>query len=184
MPWSRTGRNEPAPAEPPEVLELSWEVFGELCRALAVKVANSGYEPTLVVGIAKAGVIPGAVIASMLGCEFASMKISRRAGSERVRTRPKLLSAAPVEAAGRRVLIVDEICTTGETLRLALAVVRNVKPADIRTATSFVKLGGYKPDFYAIETDALVIFPWDRQIVNERGELVVNPTYEGLISEE
>ena len=45
------------------VLELTWEVFGELCRVLAVKVATDGYEPELVIGIAKAGVIPGAVIA-------------------------------------------------------------------------------------------------------------------------
>src|SRR5690606_16409153 len=137
----------------------------------------------LVVGIAKAGVIPGAVIASILDCDFSSMKISRHAGGDEIRAQPKILSAAPRDAAGRRVLIVDEICTTGATLRLALTAVRNVKPADVMTATSFVKLGGYKPDFYAIETDALVIFPWDRQVVDEEGELVVNPTYEGLISE-
>ncbi len=181
MHWPRTGRNEPTPTESQEVLELTWEVFGELCRALAVKVANSGYDPDLIVGIAKAGVIPGAVIASMLGCEFSSMKISRRAGADRVRARPKLFSAAPVEAAGRRVLVVDEICTTGDTLRLALAAVRNVQPADVKTATSFVKFGGYKPDFYAIETDAVVIFPWDRHVVDERGNLVINPAYQGLV---
>jgi len=183
MPQSRKVHRSPEPGAPEDVLELTWEVFGELCRALAVKVAHSGYEPELVVGIAKAGVIPGAVIASILGCDFSSMKISRRAGADRVRAQPRVLSAAPREAAGRRVLIVDEICTTGDTLRLALAAVRSVNPADVKTATSFVKLGGYKPDFYAIETDALVIFPWDRQILNEEGELIVNPTYEGLISE-
>ncbi|HEX7090695.1 MAG TPA: phosphoribosyltransferase family protein [Longimicrobiales bacterium] len=183
MPLSPHLREDPAPGTPEDVLELTWEVFGELCRALAVKVANSGYMPDLVVGIAKAGVIPGAVIASILDCDFSSMKISRHAGGDRVRAQPKVLSAAPREAAGRRVLIVDEICTTGETLRLALTGIRNLKPADVKTATSFVKLGGYKPDFFAIETDALVIFPWDRQIVGEAGELIVNPTYEGLISE-
>lgn len=183
MPLSPNERQNPAPGAPEDVLELTWEVFGELCRALAVKVANSGYAPDLVVGIAKAGVIPGAVIASILDCDFSSMKISRHAGGDRVRAQPRVLSAAPRDAAGRRVLIVDEICTTGDTLRLALAAVRSVNPADVRTATSFVKLGGYKPDFYAIETEALVIFPWDRQIVDEEGELIVNPTYEGLISE-
>jgi hypothetical protein len=74
------------------------------------------------------------------------------------------------------VLIVDEICTTGETLRMALAAVRAVRPAEVRTATSFVKAGGYKPDFFAVETDAAVIFPWDRQVVTEAGELVENPS--------
>src|SRR5690606_24209975 len=65
MPLSPNERQNPAPGAPEDVLELTWEVFGELCRALAVKVANSGYTPDLVVGIAKAGVIPGAVIASI-----------------------------------------------------------------------------------------------------------------------
>jgi uncharacterized protein len=163
-----------------EFLELSWELFGELCRVLAVRVATSGYRPELVIGIAKAGVIPGAVVASILRCDFYSLKISRDAGGERVRARPKILSAAPKEAAGRRVLIVDEICTSGETLRLALNALRQVQPAEVKTATSLIKVGGYRPDFYALETSATVAFPWDRHVVNDAGEIVVNPMYAGL----
>ena len=37
-----------------------------------------------------------------------------------VRQRPSILSAAPRQARGRRVLIVDEITTSGETLRWTL----------------------------------------------------------------
>ena len=163
-----------------EFLELSWEFFGELCRVLAVKIATSGYEPDLVVGIAKAGVIPGAVVSSILRRDFYSLKISRDLGIERVRARPKIFSAAPVEAARKRVLIVDEICTSGETLRIAVNAIRQVNPAEIRTATSLVKHGGFRPDFFALETGATVVFPWDRQIVNEAGEIVPNPMYAGL----
>jgi hypoxanthine phosphoribosyltransferase len=162
-----------------DFFELSWEFFGELCRVLAVKVAASGYRPDLVIGIAKAGVIPGAVVASILQCDFYSLKISRDLGVERVRARPKILSTAPREAAGKSVLIVDEICTSGETLRLAVNAVRQVNPDELKTATSLVKYGGYKPDFYALETENTVIFPWDRQVVNEQGEVVVNPLYQG-----
>lgn len=161
------------------VLELTWEVFGELSRALAVNVARS-YDPELIIGIAKAGVIPGAVISSVLRRDFFSMKITRHSGMEEVTEQPRLLTAAPPQARGKRVLIVDEICTTGETLRMAIAAVRAVRAADIRTATSFVKSGHYKPDFYAVETDATVIFPWDRQVVADSGELVENPAYRHL----
>ena len=161
------------------VLELSWEVFGELCRALAIKVAQSGYHPDLVIGIAKAGVIPGAVIASMLNCDFFSMKISRDIGVERVRARPKLLSAAPREAAGKKVLIVDEIATSGETLRMALNALRSVAPAEMKTAVSFAK-GKYLPDYFALQTEGTIIFPWDRQIVDQQGELLANPDYDHL----
>ena len=181
MPVSRTNprwtRDEPADTG---VLELTWEVFGELCRALAVKVAQSGYKPDLIIGIAKAGVIPGAVIASILRCDFFSMKISRDVGVERVRARPKIFSSAPREAAGKQVLIVDEIATSGETLRMALNAVRQVGPADMKTAVSFAK-GNYAPDFYALKTEATIIFPWDRQVVDEVGQLLVNPMYEELL---
>ena len=109
------------------------------------------------------------------------MKITRRSGTELVRERPTILTSAPQQAQGQRVLIVDEICTTGQTLKIATSSLRNVKPADIKTATGFVKLGKFKPDFYAIETDATVIFPWDRQVVDDDGELVPNPMYEHLL---
>jgi hypoxanthine phosphoribosyltransferase len=164
-----------------DIFELTWEFFGELCRVLAVKVWSSGYRPDLVVGIAKAGVIPGAVVASILRCDFYSLKISRDLGAERVRARPRIFSAAPREAADKKVLIVDEICTSGETLRLALNALRQVNPSDLRTATSLVKHGGYKPDFSALETEATTIFPWDRQVVNQAGDIVTNPLYEDLI---
>src|SRR5262245_65490075 len=114
VPRTKTRWRQDAPIDN-GVLELSWEVFGELCRALAMKVAQSGYRPDLVIGIAKAGVIPGAVVASILRCDFFSMKISRDDGVERVRARPKIFSAAPREAAGNNVLIRDEIATTGDT---------------------------------------------------------------------
>ena len=162
------------------VLELTWEVFGELCRALAVKVAQSGYRPDLVVGIAKAGVIPGAVIASILRCDFFSMKITRDVGVERVRARPKLLSAAPREASGKRVLIVDEIATSGETLRMALNALRSVAPAEMKTAVSFAK-GKYLPDYFALQTEATIVFPWDKQVIDTGGELLTNPDYDDLV---
>lgn len=166
---------------PQEHIEVDWAMFGELCRALALKVARD-YDPEVIVGIARAGVIPGAVIASMLHLDFYSMKISRRDGDETVRDRPEIFSAAPRQVRGRRVLIVDEITTSGDTLRLALAAVRDVHPAEVRTATSFARNTGYQPDYSALTMDANVIFPWDRKVFDGE-DFVVNPRYEGIIDD-
>ncbi len=163
------------------VLELSWELFGELCRALAVKVAQD-YDPEVVVGIAAAGVIPGAVIAAMLQKDFHAIKITRRESEGGARGRPEILSAAPPQLAGKRVLLVDEICESGDTLRLALAAVRDVGPTEVRTATSLIHEGGYVPDYYALCTEATVVFPWDREIM-QSGKLVPNPGYEELLED-
>ncbi len=171
------------PVDPEQsTLELSWELFGELCRALALRVTRD-YDPEVVVGIAAAGVIPGAVVAAMLRRDFYAIKITRLSGDSGVRARPEILSAAPPQLAGRRVLLVDEICDSGDTMRLALAAVRDVSPAEVRTATSLVREGGYVPDYYAVETAGTVIFPWDREVLDS-GQLVENPEYEGLLNDD
>ncbi len=157
--------------------ELSWELFGELCRALAVKVAHD-YRPELVIGVATAGVLPAATVAAMLGTDFESMRVTRRERGALVHAYPRVLSPTPVSARGRRVLIVDEITTSGDTLRLALAAVREVGPAEVRTATSFVRPRQYRPDYHALETESLVVFPWDRQVVGPGG-LETGPMYAG-----
>jgi uncharacterized protein len=159
-----------------EYLDLTWEMFGELCRALALKVARD-YDPEVVVGIARAGALPGAIVATILDVDFYSMKISRH-DDDIVRERPEVLSAAPPEATGRRILIVDEVTTSGQTLRMALAAVRAVQPLEVRTATSFSRRQGYRPDYSALETEAEVILPWDL-VVFDSDELVRNPRYEG-----
>ncbi|HEX7241929.1 MAG TPA: phosphoribosyltransferase family protein [Longimicrobiaceae bacterium] len=176
MPYTVPNPLEPGSAGHQPAFELSWELFGELCRVLALRVARD-YDPEVVVGIATAGVLPAAVVASILQVDFFSIKISRREQGERVHDYPRLMSGAPPQVRGRRVLVVDEITTSGDTLRLALAAVRENDPADVRTATSFVKPGGYRPDYHALETGSLIVFPWDRQVVSDDGELVVHPAY-------
>jgi hypoxanthine phosphoribosyltransferase len=152
------------------VLEVDWPFFGELCRALALRVARE-YQPEIVLGIAKAGVIPGVVVASILQCEFTSMAVTRReAGSQ-----PVLVSGPPATVRGRRILVVDETCDTGSTMRLALNEVRELRPAEVRSAVSF-KTGDYAPDFHAFETENFIILPWDREII-QGGELVMRPDY-------
>ncbi len=159
-----------APSGPRGVLEVDWPFFGEICRALALRVARD-YQPEIVLGVAKAGVIPGVVVASILQCEFSSMTVTRREDG----AAPVLVSGPPQTVRGRRILLVDETCDTGSTMKLALSEVRALNPAEVRTAVSF-KTGEYAPDYHAFETENFIILPWDREIV-QGGELVVRPEY-------
>ena len=78
------------------VLEVDWPFFGELCRALALRVARE-YQPEIVLGIAKAGVIPGVVVASILQCDFSSMVVTRKDAD----SQPILVSGPPPSIKGR-----------------------------------------------------------------------------------
>jgi uncharacterized protein len=163
-----------AAAGPRGVLEVDWPFFGEICRALAMRVARE-YEPEIVLGIAKAGVIPGVVVASILQSEFASMAVTRRDPD----APPVLVSGPPASIVGRRVLVVDETCDTGSTMKLALNEVRAQRPAEVRSAVSF-KTGDYVPDYFAFETENFIILPWDREIIQD-GEIIMRPDYESRL---
>ena len=152
------------------VMEVDWLLFGELCRALALRVAHD-YQPEVVLGVAKAGVIPGVVVASILQIDFASMVVTRTDADQD----PVLVSGPPATIRGRRVLIVDETCDTGSTMRLALSEVRALQPAQVRTAVS-IRTGEYAPDYHAFETENFIVLPWDREIIRG-GELVMRPDY-------
>jgi uncharacterized protein len=163
------------------VFNVEWPLFGELSRSLALKVARA-YDPDIVIGIANAGVVPGAVIAAILDREFHSILVSRRHRAEHVRATPAVFGQAPHEVRGHRVLLVDETCDSGETMRLAVSAIVNAGAAEVRTAVAF-RTGEYEPDFHAIATQSTVILPWDREVLVE-GELVPNPRYAEALQEE
>ena len=156
------------------VMEVDWPFFGELCRGLALKVWRD-YEPDLVVGIANAGVIPGAVISAILRVDFASVALTRHREGEA----PALVSRPTLSPRGHRVLLVDETCDSGDTMRLAASVMREEGAKALKTAVSF-GTGAYKPDYVAMQTKAFIILPWDRWVIAD-GELVVRPDYEDAL---
>ena len=160
------------------VLQVEWPLFGELSRALALRVSRE-YELDMVVGIATAGVVPGAVIAAMLGKEFHSIVISRKFRADSVRETPAVFGAAPHEVRGMRVLIVDETCDSGDTMRMAVAAIVNAGAKEVRTAVGF-RTGSYAPDFHGLATESTIVLPWDREVIVD-GELMANPLYADVL---
>jgi hypoxanthine phosphoribosyltransferase len=121
-----------------------------------------------VVGVAHGGVFVGGALASALGADFFPVRISRRS---RVHTnkakRPRLFGSMPRELKGKRVLIVDDVSASGETLTLAKKLALKVGVRTLRTATLVKRTDGYAADFTALTSDALFVFPWDYSDVTE-----------------
>lgn len=160
------------------VFEVEWPLFGELSRALALKVVR-GYDPEIIIGIATAGVVPGAVIAAILDRDFHSIVVSRRYQAEVIRDAPAMIGTVPAAVRGHRVLLVDETCDSGATLRLARSAVTEAGATEVRTAVAF-RTGSYEPDYHALATESTIVLPWDREVLFE-GELVPNPLYRETI---
>jgi hypoxanthine phosphoribosyltransferase len=146
------------------VTSVSWEEFGALAARLAELVEPSGVE--VVLGVARAGLFPATAVACALRRELYPVRLSRRVDDEvRFRT-PVWRTPVPDAVAGQAVAIVDEIADTGETLALVAAQARDLGAARVLTAALVSHTwANPAPDVSALVTDALVLFPWDRQVL-------------------
>ncbi len=159
----RLGAAKRSPRSRKGVREISWEAFGELAHALAARIGES-FRPQLVVGIAKGGLVVGGALAAALDIDFYPVRLE---GSGREAEHSPHLPAASDRlpaVAGKRVLVVDDVCRSGRTLSRASALVRRGGPAAVRTATVIARPRGGRPDWSAIRTEDVAVFPWDYQL--------------------
>src|SRR5262245_35669895 len=96
-------------------------MFGLACRHLARLVVNDGYQPDLVLSIARGGLFPAGALSYALEVKNLQMvNVEFYTADEEHGDVPVMLAPIPTAAEldGRRVLIVDDVADTGATLAL------------------------------------------------------------------
>jgi len=164
------------------VRPISWDDFHGLVKALAVAVAP--WRPEVVLPVLRGGAYPGALLAHILQVEVYPVRLTRRQDDVVVRETPLWLVEPPAAVAGRRVLVVDEMCSTGETLRLVRERALALGAAAARTATLYAHTWGVDAvDTIGLITDELVLNPWDREIYRD-GAFQFHPEYVAALAEQ
>ncbi len=157
------------------VYPISWEDFHGLCKALAASVSH--FQPEIVVPIGRGGYYPGTLLAHLLQIEIYPVRISRRVHDLVQYNDPQWIIAPPPAIAQRRVLVVDEICDSGETLRLVKEKCQALGAATVKSAVLYSHTKAVSvPDYIGIITDELLLNPWDREIFRD-GEFYFHPEY-------
>lgn len=164
-------------ALPSAVHEVSWADFDRLVQEMARALAKA-FKPDAVVGIAHGGVFVGGALASALARDFYPVRISRRSRDHQA-DRPRLRGQMPRELKGRRVVIADDIASSGDTLELATALARAAGATQVATATLVSRPRGFRPDFAAVMADDFFVFPWDYQPVAQDARFDVDPDQAG-----
>lgn len=142
---------------------LSWPIFGEASRELAGQVLRSGFEPDVVVAIARGGMLLAGSIAYALGsksCGALNVEFYTGVGTrlDEPVVLPPMLDQGALE--GKRVLLVDDVSDSGRTLALVLGMLRG-GGADVRSVCLYSKPGTVQePDFVWKTTDRWINFPW------------------------
>lgn len=148
--------------------EITWERFGELSRALTEKLA--GNQVDMVIGIARAGLFPGTAVACALRRELNPVRVTRRVNDVVQYKSPIWRVDVPATVAGQKVAVVDEIADTGETLALVAARTLERGARQVWTLSLVAhSWANPAPDFTALITDALIVFPWDKQVLTSDG---------------
>lgn len=154
---------------------ISWDDFHGLVKALARAVA--AWQPEIVLPVLRGGAYPGALLAHILQVEVLPVRLTRRVDDIVVRESPVWLVEPPAAVAGRRVLVVDEMCSTGETIALVRDRALVLGAVEARTATLYAHTwGAGVPDYIGLITDELVMNPWDREIFHD-GAFRFHPEY-------
>jgi hypoxanthine phosphoribosyltransferase len=148
--------------------EISWERFGELCRSLTEKLGDKKID--LVIGIARAGLFPATAIACALRRELYPVRVTRRVNDVVTYQSPIWRVDVPSTVAGQRVAVIDEIADSGETLALVASRALERSARQVWTVSLIAhSWADPQPHFSALVSDALVIFPWDKQVYIDRG---------------
>ena len=153
----------------------TWSQIYDMLLSQAQKISTQNFRADIIVGLARGGLIPARILTDLLETpELATIQISFYQNIAQPTLEPILKQALTVPIEGKKVLLVDDIADTGESLKLAQIHLNQQEAREIKTATLYLKPQSITtPDFYEKRTSAWVVFPWDtketlRKIIQHR----------------
>ena len=141
----------------------TWNQIYSMLRSQAGKIRCSGFKPDVIVGVARGGWVPARVLSDFLGIDaLATVRVEFYLGVAETRAAPVLTQGVSVDVTEKKVLLVDDLVDTGESVRLAKEHLEKQGAAEVLVATVYRKPSSVvTPDFYEKETERWVVFPWD-----------------------
>lgn len=145
---------------------VTWGDIERWCESVRDKIIDV-YEPDLIIGLSRGGLVPARILSDMLWIkDLLSIKTEHWGITATRNGKAILKDPVAMNLKGRKVLIVDDITDTGQSMRLAYDFVASQGPAEIRTATMLhITRSEFTPDFFGEKITeknwAWFIFPWN-----------------------
>lgn len=149
---------------PASFVSPSWDQVYDMLIELARRVKDSGFRPDLIIGVSRGGWAPARIMSDLLeNANTASIRIEFYLAPGVTARKPVISQAIMVPVKGVNVLVVDDVSDTGESLKVAVEHLDVCGAKAIKTATLYYKPQSiFKPNFFIVETDQWIIFPWER----------------------
>ena len=144
---------------------ISWDYARELSEIVAEKIKKSGFKPDIIIAIIRGGLVPAMNLSDLLGIkDLLAIKVEHWGITATKSGKAELKVPLQTGIEGKSVLLVDDLTDTGESIKVSLNHLRELNPAEIKTATLLHKSQSeFKPDFYAGDRKEWkwIILPWN-----------------------
>jgi uncharacterized protein len=157
--------------------DLSWQAFGEASRDLAKVIAADGFEPDLILSIARGGLfLAGALGYALAVKNLHVVNVEFYDGVGTTLDMPVMLPPVPsaVDFSAKKVLISDDVADSGRTIELVHTFVRD-HVDEVRTAVIYEKPRSViRCDYVWKRTDRWINFPWscEAPVIQRAGQVL------------
>lgn len=156
---------------------LTYELFGTAMRELAQEIADDGFEPDIILSIARGGLFVAGGLGYALGVKnLHVMNVEFYTGVGTTLDMPVMLPPVPnvVDLSDKRVLVADDVADTGKTLKLVHDFCSE-HVAEVRSAVIYQKPHSLIDCEYVWKhTDLWIDFPWSvlPPVVTREGQVL------------
>ena len=161
-------------------LIIDWKEYNLIVEKLAIQIYESGYKPTMLIGIMRGGAPIIDVLSRVFKLKCAYLAVESYSGQGTEDQQGELVfsreMSSTVQNMGGRLLLCDDLSDTGVTLKKSISWLYNYKPIkdieSIKTAVLWKKKAStYEPDYCAERLDSN---PWIVQPFENYEEVRIN----------
>lgn len=143
---------------------LSWATVLNTTKRLAGIIKESGYRPDIVIAIGRGGYVPSRILCDyLLLKDLTSIKVEHWGIAATETQKATIKFPLCTDIKDKRVLLVDDVTDTGDTLSVSLEYLKEFRPKEIKTAVLIHKIcSKIVPDYYVKKVIKWrwIIFPW------------------------
>ena len=136
---------------------MSWESLEVELKKVADKVRHTQYEPDIIVGIIRGGLVPARILSTMLNVrKMHTLSLKRNEDGTR-----EITAGILEDIRGMRVLLIEDMLETGRGLIQGKQYLSSLG-AEVKTACLYVMpISEIEPDFYLKRVNQVQVFPWE-----------------------
>lgn len=142
---------------------FSWQEIGECTFKLGKKIIASGESFDRVVALARGGISIAQSLSDLINVKkISSVQSEMYTGIGTKTKAPIIVQPLAANIKGEKILLIDDLADSGETLLFAKQYLAVHGPSSVQTATLAAKpWTKITPDFYELRSEAWMIFPWE-----------------------